>query len=171
MKEYLEYLEKLNLLVDVNEIIFKSARATVIKDRKRSWDWTFWLSLLVGILSIGGTIVTMVNYYYHQGTWLTPLVVGMMCVLSWALSTVAASKSIEYYNVLLDLEYASPVDSSYAIVRNTIIDDGNEFMKKLFEWERLYALTEDERLKYKYVLEVIRSLRADFEIIESGRNK
>lgn len=171
MKEYLEYLEKLNSLVDVNEIIFKSARATVIKDRKRSWDWTFWLSLLVGILSIGGTIVTMVNYYYHQGTWLTPLVVGMMCVLSWALSTVAASKSIEYYNVLLDLEYASPVDSSYAIVRNTIIDDGNEFMKKLFEWERLYALTEDERLKCKYVLEVIRSLRADFEIIESGRNK
>lgn len=40
-----------------------------------------------------------------------------------------------------------------------------------FEWERLYALTEDERLKYKYVLEVIRSLRADFEIIESGRDK
>ena len=172
MKEYLKYLEKLNLRVDMSEIIFKSARATVIKDRKLSWDWTFWLSLLTGILSIGGTIVTMVNYYYHhQGTWFTPLVIGMMCVLSWVLSTVAASKSIEYYNVLLDLEYASPVDSSYAIVRNTIIDGGNEFMKKLFEWERLYALTEDERLKYKYVLEVIRSLRVDFEIIESGRNK
>ena len=172
MEEYLEYLEKLNLRVDMNEIIFKSARATIIKDRKRSWDWTFWLSLLAGILSIGGTIVTMVNYYYHyQGTWLTPLVFGTMCVLSWVLSTVAASKSIEYYNVLLDLEYASPVDSSYAIVRNTIIDDGNEFMKKLFEWERLYALTEDERLKYKYVLEVIRSLRVDFKIIESSGNK
>ena len=167
MKKYLEYLEQLNLRVDMNEIIFKSARVTVIKDRKRSWDWTFWLSLLVGILLIGGTIVTMVDYYYHQGTWLTPLVVGTMCVLSWTLSTVAASKSIEYYNVLLDLEY----DSSYAIVRNTIIDDGNEFMKKLFEWERLYALTENERLKYKYVLEVIRSLRVDFEIIESRVNK
>lgn len=167
MKEYLEYLEKLNLLVDVNEIIFKLARATIIKDRKRSWDWTFWLSLLVGILSISGTIVTIVNYYYHQGTWLTPLLIGTMCVLSWVLSIVAASKSIEYYNVLLDLEYASPVDSSYAIVRNTIIDDGNEFMKKLFEWEHLYALIEGERLKYKYVLEVIRSLRVDFEIIES----
>ena len=63
------------------------------------------------------------------------------------------------------------MDSSYAIVRNTIIDDGNKFMKKLFEWERLYALTEDEQLKYKYVLEVIRSLRVDFEIIESGGNK
>ena len=44
-------------------------------------------------------------------------------------------------------------------------------MKKLFEWERLYAMTEDERLKYKYVLEVIRSLRVDFEIIESRGNK
>ena len=85
MKEYLEYLEQLNLRVDMNEIIFKSARVTVIKDRKRSWDWTFWLSLLAGILLIGGTIVTMVDYYYHQGTWLTPLVVGTMCGLSWAL--------------------------------------------------------------------------------------
>lgn len=36
MKEYLKYLEKLNLRVDMNEIIFKSARATVIKDRKLS---------------------------------------------------------------------------------------------------------------------------------------
>ena len=70
MNEYLEYLEKLNLRVDMNEIIFKSARVTVIKDRKRLWDWTFWLSLLAGILLIGGAIVTMVDYYYHQGTWL-----------------------------------------------------------------------------------------------------
>lgn len=172
MKEYLDYLEKLNTLANVDELLFKSARSIVIKDRKRTWDWTFWLSLLIGILSIAGTIVTMVDYYYrHQGTWLTPLVVGMICMLSWALSTVATSKSIEYYNVILDLEYASPVDSSYAIVRNTIIDDGNEFMKKLFEWERLYALTENERLKYKYVLEVIHSLRVDFEIIESRVNK
>lgn len=171
MKEYIKYLEKLNLLVDENEVSSKSARVTVIKDYKRGWDWTFWLSLLTGIISIGGMIITMVNYYYHHlGTWLVPLVIGMVCVLSWVLSTAAASKSIEYYNVLLDLEYASPVDSSYAIVRNTIIDDGEELMKKLFEWERLYALTGDEKLKYKYVLEVIRSLRVDFDIIE-GRLK
>lgn len=169
MKEYLEYLEKLNLFVDMNEIIFKSARATIIKDRKLSWDWTFWLSLLTGILSIAGTIVTMVDYYYrHQGTWLTPLVVGMMCVLSWVLSTVAASKSIDYYNMLLDLEYASPMDSSYAIVRNAIIDEGDEFMKKLFEWERLYVLTIEEQRKYKYILEVVRELRTDFKLLKLG---
>ena len=169
MKEYLEYLEKLNLRVDMNEIIFKSARATIIKDRKLSWDWTFWLSLLTGILLIAGTIVTMVDYYYHhQGTWVTPLLVGMICILSLVLSTIAASKSIDYYNVLLDLEYASPMDSSYAIVRNAIIDEGDEFMKKLFEWERLYVLTVEEQRKYKYILEVIRELRTDFKLLKLG---
>ena len=131
MNEYLDYLEKLNSLADKDEILFKSAKAIVVKDRKRLWDWTFWLSLLTGVLSIGGTIVSMTAYYYHhQGTWVIPLVIGMICVVSWVLATVAASKSIDYYNVLLDLEYASPVDSSYAIIRNAIVDEGDEFMKK-----------------------------------------
>lgn len=168
MKEYLDYLEKLNTLVDKDEILFKSASAIVIKDRKRMWDWTFWLSLLTGILSIGGTIVSMSAYYYHhQGTWVTSLVIGMICVVSWVLATVAASKSIDYYNVLLDLEYASPIDSSYAKVRNAIVDEGDEFMKKLFDCLQLYVLSSEDCEKYRYVLIVIDSLREDYKIIES----
>lgn len=172
MKEYLDYLEKLNTLVDKDEILFKSASAIVIKDRKRLWDWTFWLSLILAILSLGGTIVSMSAYYYHhQGTLVTPLVIGMICVVSWVLATVAASKSIDYYNVLLDLEYASPIDSSYAIVRNAIVDEGNEFMKKLFDWLQLYVLSSEECEKYRYVLYVIDSLREDYKIVESREHE
>ena len=168
MKEYLDYLEKLNTLVDNDEILFKSASAIVIKDRKLLWDWTFWLSLVLAILSLGGTIVSMSAYYYHhQGTWVTPLVIGMVCVISWVLATTAASKSIDYYNVLLDLEYASPIDSSYVVVRNAIVDDGDEFMKKLFDWLQLYVLSSEDWKKYRYVLHVIDSLREDYKIIES----
>lgn len=172
MNEYLDYLEKLNTLVDKDEILFKSASAIVMKDRKRMWDWTFWLSLVLAILSLGGTIVSMSAYYYHhQGTWVTPLVIGMVCVVSWVLATTAASKSIDYYNVLLDLEYASPIDSSYAIVRNAIVDDGDESMKKLFEWLQLYVLSREDWAKYEYVLHVIDSLIEDYKIIESRKNK
>lgn len=172
MKEYLDYLEKLNTLVDNDEILFKSASAIVIKDRKLLWDWTFWLSLVLAILSLGGTIVSMSAYYYHhQGTWVTPLVIGMVCVISWVLATTAASKSIDYYNVLLDLEYASPIDSSYVVVRNAIVDDGDEFMKKLFDWLQLYVLSSEDWKKYRYVLHVIDSLREDYKIIESRENK
>lgn len=168
MKEYLDYLEKLNSLVDRSEITSKLARALVIKERKRLWDWTFWLSLVLAILSLGGTIVSMAAcYYHHQGTWLTPLVIGTICVVSWVLTAVAVNKSIDYYNVLLDLEYASPIDSSYAIVRNAIVDEGDEFMKKLFEWLRLYVLSSEDWAKYEYVLHVIDSLREDYEIVES----
>ena len=172
MKEYIEYLEKLNTLVDKDEILFKSASAIVTKDRKRIWDWTFWLSLILAILSLGGTIVSMSAYcYHHQGTLVTPLVIGMICVVSWVLATAAASKSIDYYNVLLDLEYASPIDSSYAIVRNAIVDEGNEFMKKLFDWLQLYVLSSEECEKYRYVLHVIDSLREDYKIVESREHK
>lgn len=172
MKEYLDYLEKLNTLVNKDEILFKSASAIVMKDRKRMWDWTFWLSLVLAILSLGVTIVSMsACYYHHQGTWVTPLVIGMICVVSWVLATTAASKSIDYYNVLLDLEYASPIDSSYAIVRNAIVDEGDEFMKKLFDWLQLYVLSSEDWEKYRYVLHVIDSLREDYKIVESRENK
>ena len=168
VKEYLEYLEKLNTLVDKDEILFKSSSAIVMKDRKRLWDWTFWLSLILAILSLGGTIVSMSAYYYHhQVTWIIPLAIGMICIISWVLSTIAASKSIDYYNVLLDLEYASPIDSSYAIVRNAIVDEGDEFMRKLFDWLQLYVLSSEDCEKYRYVLHVIDSLREDYKIIES----
>lgn len=53
MKEYLDYLEQLNALVDKDEILFKSSSAIVIKDSKRLWGWTFWLSLILAILSLG----------------------------------------------------------------------------------------------------------------------
>lgn len=172
VKEYLDYLEKLNTLVDKDEILFKSASAIVMKDRKRMWDWTFWLSLVLAILSLGGTIVSMsACYYHHQGTWVKPLVIGMVCVVSWVLATTAASKSIDYYNVLLDLEYASPIDSSYAIVRNAIVDEGDEFMKKLFDWLQLYVLSSEDWAKYRYVLHVIDSLSEDYKIVESRENK
>lgn len=172
MKEYLEYLEKLNSLVDRDEITLKSVRAASIKERKRLWDRTFWLSLVLAILSLGGTIVSMSVYYcHHQGTWVTPLVIGMVCVVSWVLTAVAVNKSIDYYNVLLDLEYASPIDSSYAKVRNAIVDEGDDFMKKLFDWLQLYVLSSEDWVKYGYVLHVIDSLREDYKIIESGGNK
>ena len=171
VNEYLDYLEKLNTLVDKDEILFKSASAIVMKERKRMWDWTFWLSLVLAILSLGGTIVSMSAYYYHhQVTWVIPLAIGMICIISWVLSTAAASKSIDYYNVLLDLEYASPIDSSYAIVRNAIVDEGDEFMRKLFDWLQLYVLSSEDCEKYGYVLYVIDSLREDYEIIESRAN-
>lgn len=172
MKEYIEYLEKLNSLVDRDEITLKSVRAASIKERKRLWDRTFWLSLVLAILSLGGTIVSMSAYYcHHQGTWVTPLVIGMVCVVSWVLTAVAVNKSIDYYNVLLDLEYASPIDSSYAKVRNAIVDEGDDFMKKLFEWLQLYVLSRVDWTKYEYVLHVIDSLREDYKIIESRENK
>lgn len=172
MKEYIEYLEKLNSLVDRDEITLKSVRAASIKERKRLWDRTFWLSLVLAILSLGGTIVSMSAYYcHHQGTWVTPLVIGMVCVVSWVLTAVAVNKSIDYYDVLLDLEYASPIDSSYAKVRNAIVDEGDDFMKKLFDWLQLYVLSSEDWVKYGYVLHVIDSLSEDYKIIESRGNK
>lgn len=56
---------------------------------------------------------------------------------------------------------------SYSTIRNTIIDEGEEFMRKLFVWERLYTLTEDDRTKYDYVLKVIYNLGLEYTRFEN----
>ena len=61
----------------------------------------------------------------------------------------------------------SYVEHSYATIRNAIVDEGEEFMRKLFVWERLYTLTVEDKRKYDYVLKVIRTLRLEYEQFEN----
>ena len=66
MNEYLDYLEKLNSLVDKDEILFKSAKAIVIKDRKRLWDWIFLVE------STNRNFVNWRNDYEYDSILLSP---------------------------------------------------------------------------------------------------
>ena len=78
---------------------------------------------------------------------------------------------VAFYSVdeekLNSMSGISYVEHSYATVRNTIIDEGEEFMRKLFVWERLYTLTVGDKRKYDYVLKVIRVLRVKYERFEN----
>lgn len=93
--------------------------------------------------------------------WLTLFIV----VLGFTLLVVAFySVDEEKLNSMLRISY---VEHSYAAIRNTIVDEGEEFMRKLFVWERLYTLTVDDKRKYDYVLKVIRTLRVEYERFEN----
>ena len=93
--------------------------------------------------------------------WLTLFIV----VLGFTLLVVAVySVDEEKLNSMLGISYAK---HSYATVRNAIIDEGEEFMRKLFVWERLYTLTEDNRTKYDYVLKVIYNLGLEYTRFEN----
>lgn len=171
MKEYLEYLDKLNSLVDTNELErvrndYQQQKSQVSKLGR--------LSFMAVLLTIG----LCVPAYDGLGKLLRLALYGERCNgienLLWLILFIVVFRFtlwiVAFYSVdkekLNSMSGISYVEHSYATVRNTIIDEGDEFMRKLFAWERLYTLTVGDKRKYDYVLKVIRTLRVEYERFE-----
>ena len=172
MNEYLEYLEKLNSLVDTNELerVQDDYRRQKLQVRKLGR-----LSFMAVLLTIGlcvpaygslGKLLRLALYgERYNGIETVLWLILFIAVFGFTLWVVAFySVDEEKLKSMLGISYAN---HSYATVRNTIIDEGEEFVRKLFVWERLYALTVDDKRKYDYVLKVIRALRVEYERFEN----
>lgn len=172
MKEYLEYLDKLNSLVDTNEL---ERVRNDYQQQKPQVSKLGRLSFMAVLLTIGlfvpaydglGKLLRLALYGERYNgieslLWLILFIVVFGFTL-WIVAFYSVDK--EKLNSMLGISY---VEHSYATVRNTIIDEGDEFMRKLFVWERLYTLTVGDKRKYDYVLKVIRTLRVEYERFEN----
>ena len=172
MKEYLEYLDKLNSLVDTNELErvrndYQQQKSQVSKLGRLSFMAVL---LTIGLCvpaydGLGKLLRLALNGERYNGIesllWLILFIVVFGFTL-WIVAFYSVDK--EKLNSLLGISYAK---HSYATIRNTIIDKGEEFMRKLSVWERLYTLTVDDKRKYDYVLKVIRALRVEYERFEN----
>lgn len=172
MKEYLEYLDKLNSLVDTNEL---ERVRNDYQQQKSQVSKLGHLSFMAVLLTIGlcvpaydglGKLLRLALYGERYNgieslLWLILFIVVFGFTL-WIVAFYSVDK--EKLNSMLGISY---VEHSYATVRNAIVDDGEKFMQKLFVWERLYTLTVDDKRKYDYVLKVIRTLRLEYERFEN----
>jgi hypothetical protein len=172
MKEYLEYLEKLNSLVDTNELerVRDDCQRQKLHLRKLGRLRFIAVLLTVGLLVPAydglGKLLRLALYgeKYNVVDSLLWLILFMV-VFGFTLWIVAFySVDEEKLNSMLGISY---VNHSYAAIRNTIIDEGEEFMRKLFIWERLYTLTVDDKRKYDYVLKVIYNLGLEYTRFET----
>lgn len=172
MKEYLEYLDKLNSLVDTDELerVRDDYQQQKLHVRKLGC-----LSFIAVLLTMGlcvpaydslGKLLRLALYgERYNGIETVLWLILFIVVLGFTLWVVAFySVDEEKLKSMLGISYAN---HSYATVRNTIIDEGEEFVRKLFVWERLYTLTVDDKRKYDYVLKVIRALRVKYERFEN----
>lgn len=172
MNEYLEYLEKLNSLVDTNELkrVQDDYRRQKLQVRKLGRLSFMAVLLTIGLIvpaydGLGKSLRLALYGEKYNGVesllWLTLFIVVLGFTL---LVVVVYSVDEEKLNSMLGISYAK---HSYATVRNAIIDEGEKFMRKLFVWERLYTLTEDNRTKYDYVLKVIYNLGLEYTRFEN----
>lgn len=172
MNEYLAYLDKLNSLVDSNELerARDDCQRQKLQVRKlgRLSSMAILLTIALCIPAFDGLGELLRSVLYgekYNGVggvlWLALYIIVVAFTL-WLIMTYIDSKY--KLNSMSGISY---VEHSYATVRNTIIDEGDEFMRKLFVWERLYTLTVGDKRKYDYVLKVIRTLRVEYERFEN----
>lgn len=172
MKDYLEYLEKLKALVDINELerVRDYCQQQKLHVRKLGRLRFIAVLLTMGLCvpaydGLGKLLRSALCGERYNGIesllWLILFIVVFGFTL-WIVAFYSVDK--EKLNSMSGISY---VEHSYAAVRNTIIDEGDEFMRKLFVWERLYTLTVDDKRKYDYVLKVIRTLRVEYERFEN----
>lgn len=172
MKEYLEYLDKLNSLVDTNELEGVRDYCQRQKLHVRKLGRLSFMAVLLTIVlcvpaydGLGKLLRSTLYGEKYNGVesllWLILFIVVFGFTL-WIVAFYSVDK--EKLNSMLGISYAK---HSYATVRNAIIDEGEEFMRKLFVWERLYTLTEDNRTKYDYVLKVIYNLGLEYTRFEN----
>ena len=172
MKEYLEYLDRLNSLVDTDELerVRDDYQQQKLHVRKLGC-----LSFIAVLLTMGlcvpaydslGKLLRLALYgERYNGIETVLWLILFIVVFGFTLWVVAFySVDEEKLKSMLGISYAN---HSYATVRNTIIDEGEELVRKLFVWERLYTLTVDDKRKYDYVLKVIRALRVKYERFEN----
>lgn len=172
MKEYLEYLDKLNSLVDTNELErvrndYQQQKLHVRKlGRLRFIAVLLTMGLCVPAYDGLSKLLRLALYGEKYNGIETVLWLILFIVVSGFTLWIVAFYSVdkEKLNSMSGISY---VEHSYATVRNTIIDEGDEFMRKLFAWERLYTLTVGDKRKYDYVLKVIRTLRVEYERFEN----
>ena len=172
MNEYLEYLEKLNSLVDTNELerVQDDYRRQKLQVRKLGRLSFMAVLLTIGLIvpaydGLGKSLRLALYGEKYNGVesllWLTLFIIVFGFTL-WVVAVCSANE--EKLNSMLRISY---VEHSYATIRNTIIDEGEVFMQKLFLWERLYTLIVEDKRKYDYVLKVIRTLRVEYERFEN----
>lgn len=172
MKDYLEYLDRLNSLVDTDELerVRDDYQQQKLHVRKLGC-----LSFIAVLLTMGlcvpaydslGKLLRLALYgERYNGIETVLWLILFIVVLGFTLLVVAVySVDEEKLNSMLGISYAK---HSYATVRNAIIDEGEEFMRKLFMWERLYTLTGEDRNKYDYVLKVIYNLGLEYTRFEN----
>lgn len=172
MKEYLEYLDKLNSLVDTNELEgvrdYCQRQKLHVRKLGRLSFMAVLLTIVLCVLAYDGLgkLLRLALYGERYNgierlLWLILFIVVFGFTL-WIVAFYSVDK--EKLNSMSGISY---VEHSYATVRNAIVDDGEEFMRKLFVWERLYTLTVEDKRKYDYVLKVICTLRLEYKRFEN----
>lgn len=157
MKYYLEYLEKLQGKMNLDEVVDKNK----VIEYREFYDKYNGLSGMSGLICIVVALSSIfVSHYSKIGAVAVMLVAfGLVCL------TIKFGNEAEHYEELLLKERNKVYDLNYSNIKNIIISDGDEQIRQLVTWERMCELTDSDKEKYNELLRIVHDVCREYTIL------
>lgn len=159
VKNYLSYLEKLQSKMDYSEgVDMKKVKEYIdIRDSCRRLSQlcgSFLLLLLPLLWVVRSHVDSLTSSFLTFCMLLALLFIGGSCV-----ANAATSKHHEYLaNVERDKIYLSNCN----VIKNEIVNDGEEQIRQLILWNEMCELSDEDTEKYKNLLRIVKSVCRDY---------
>lgn len=157
MKYYVEYLEKLQGKMNLDEVVDKNK----VIEYRESYDKYNRLSIMFGFIGIAVAIsMVFVAHYSRIG-----VIVVMLVSFSFLYFVQKYGNKADRYRELSRNERDKVYNVNYSVIKNTIIDDGDEQMQQLVTWERMCELADGDKEKYAELLRIVHDVCREYEIL------
>lgn len=164
MHEYEEYLEKLKSKMDFSDKVDYKAVEQYL-ERRDEYRVTFNLLALCVLLLISVLWYLGVPSYGDNSyaSFLSIIVLLVMVILG-CMSIVNGSKA-DHYSSMASTELNKIYTSNYKIIKNEIVNGGDEQIRQLILWKNMYELSPTDEVRYRELLRIVKSVCEEYSEI------
>lgn len=154
MENYLEYLEKLQKEMNLDEKVDYEKFEEYRKLRSKYNN----LASLFGFIAVVLAFSTLLVLKYSIGGVILPIILALF---TGGLMAEFGGKS-DHYRKLARNERDKVYNLNYFNIKNIIVNDGDDDMKQLATWERMCELTASDKEKYAELLRIVHDVCWDY---------
>ena len=92
------------------------------------------------------------------------IIVILVMLILGIMSLVNGSK-IDHYSSMASTELNKIYTSNYKTIKNEIVSDGDEQIRKLILWENMYELLPTDEVRYRELLRIVKSVCEEYSEI------
>ena len=151
MKNYLEYLEKLQKeMIIESEVDYDKVSEWV--DKRDTWSSRGDYAKITVLACFLTSLMYMT--WDTRGIFVMLIVLGLIAIFVNAFMMDESHR----YGKLANAEYDKVYDANYRHIKEIIINDGVEQLRQLRAWYKMCVLSKDDESKYRELLRIVRTI-------------
>lgn len=161
MNNYLEYLAKLQSKMNYSDKVdYKAVEQHL--ERRDEYRMICCLSAFCGLVLIPVLwYLGVLSYGDNSYASFLSIIVLLVMVILGCMSIVNGSKA-DHYSSMASTELNKIYTSNYKIIKNEIVNDGDEKIRQLILWKNMYELSPTDEVGYRELLRIVKSVCKEY---------